>query len=405
MNKLTFITISSTLLFSCSESMPELPELPDIPNISESIELPDMPDFSSITDKLPSMSDIIPDVSVPTLYEDDVFQGSVLDRYSVNQLRIGMTKSQVSELIGSPSIIDLFHNNQWDYINFSTLHNKEDIRYRLTLKFDGELLTEIDKSGLGQLSPMSEEEIDKSEEIAKEDLARIAKIAEEKIIAEEKAKAEALAESKRKDEIRLANEAKIAEEKIIAEEKVKAEALAESKRKDEIRLANEAKIAEEKIIAEEKLKAEVLAEAKRKDEIRLAANEGSDLIRYQIKAGDSLSRIAYLNRTTVELIKAVNGLNSDFIMAGNFLLIPSNHKQYEVERIANEKAEAERVAKEKAEAERVAKEKAEAERIANEKAEAARVAKEKAEAAELKAQEEIDKRIAEEKNKPWYQFW
>ncbi|MFP6776371.1 MAG: outer membrane protein assembly factor BamE [PS1 clade bacterium] len=362
MNKLTFITISSTLLFSCSESMPELPELPDIPNISESIELPDMPDFSSITDKLPSMSDIIPDVSVPTLYEDDVFQGSVLDRYSVNQLRIGMTKSQVSELIGSPSIIDLFHNNQWDYINFSTLHNKEDIRYRLTLKFDGELLTEIDKSGLGQLSPMSEEEIDKSEEIAKEDLARIAKIAEEKIIAEEKAKAEALAESKRKDEIRL---------------------------------ANEAKIAEEKIIAEEKLKAEVLAEAKRKDEIRLAANEGSDLIRYQIKAGDSLSRIAYLNRTTVELIKAVNGLNSDFIMAGNFLLIPSNHKQYEVERIANEKAEAERVAKEKAEAER----------IANEKAEAARVAKEKAEAAELKAQEEIDKRIAEEKNKPWYQFW
>jgi len=402
MNKLTFITISSTLLFSCSESMPELPELPDISNISESIELPDMPDFSSITDKLPSMSDIIPDVSVPTLYEDDVFQGSVLDRYSVNQLRIGMTKSQVSELIGSPSIIDLFHNNQWDYINFSTLHNKEDIRYRLTLKFDGELLTEIDKSGLGQLSPMSEEEIDKSEEIAKEDLARIAKIAEEKIIAEEKAKAEALAESKRKDEIRL---------------------------------ANEAKIAEEKIIAEEKLKAEVLAEAKRKDEIRLAANEGSDLIRYQIKAGDSLSRIAYLNRTTVELIKAVNGLNSDFIMAGNFLLIPSNHKQYEVERIANEKAEAERVAKEKAEAERianekaeaervanekaeaervakekaeaerVAKEKAEAERIANEKAEAARVAKEKAEAAELKAQEEIDKRIAEEKNKPWYQFW
>ena len=329
MNKLTFITISSTLLFSCSESMPELPELPDIPNISESIELPDMPDFSSITDKLPSMSDIIPDVSVPTLYEDDVFQGSVLDRYSVNQLRIGMTKSQVSELIGSPSIIDLFHNNQWDYINFSTLHNKEDIRYRLTLKFDGELLTEIDKSGLGQLSPMSEEEIDKSEEIAKEDLARIAKIAEEKIIAEEKVKAEAL------------------------------------------------------------------AEAKRKDEIRLAANEGSDLIRYQIKAGDSLSRIAYLNRTTVELIKAVNGLNSDFIMAGNFLLIPSNHKQYEVERIANEKAEAERVAKEKAEAER----------IANEKAEAARVAKEKAEAAELKAQEEIDKRIAEEKNKPWYQFW
>lgn len=86
-------------------------------------------------------------ISMPELFSDtykqDINQGSVLDKTKVKQLEIGMNKTQVQELIGSPSIIDPFHQNQWDYINHSTLHKKNNIRYRLTLKFKDDNLISI----------------------------------------------------------------------------------------------------------------------------------------------------------------------------------------------------------------------------------------------------------------------
>ena len=115
MNKLTLIVLSLPFLSACSPSIPELPELPSLPDIS----------------------DIIPDTSLLTLYKADINQGSVLERFKINQLKVGMSKAQVQDLIGSPSIIDPFHNNQWDYINHSTMHQTDDIRYRLVLKFNG----------------------------------------------------------------------------------------------------------------------------------------------------------------------------------------------------------------------------------------------------------------------------
>ena len=66
-------------------------------------------------------------------------------------LEIGMTKNQVMDLIGSPSIIDPFHQYQWDYINHSSIEGETKIQYRLRLIFDGNILAEIDKTGLSGL--------------------------------------------------------------------------------------------------------------------------------------------------------------------------------------------------------------------------------------------------------------
>jgi len=407
MNKLTLIVFSLPLLFSCSDSVPKLP---------------DMPNLSEIKEKLPDMPDILPDFSIPDSYKSDVLQGSVLDRYSVNQLKIGMTKSQVTDLIGSPSIIDLFHNAQWDYINFSTLHQRENIRYRLTLKFDGDLLVEIDTSGLNELPPLTaEEQALENNTIAQKDDAEEAKRLEELRLAEQaqiaKAKADA-AEAKRLEELRLAEQAQIA--------KAKADA-AEAKRLEELRLAEQAQIA--------KAKADAAS-------IKKTENES---LRYKIKRGDTLSVIARKHNTSVKQLKEINNLSTDFIRTGDVLIIhlskldtikkkiakeAAAQKAAEADRVAKEKAEAERVAKEKAEAERVAKEKAEAERVvakekaeaervvAKEKAEADRIAKERAaklakEAEEKRIIEEVleaaqkaeEERIALEASKPWYQFW
>ena len=128
MNRLTFILLASLVFAGCSNSLPKAPELPKMPKLS----LP----------KLPSIE----------VYKPTILQGSVLDMSEVNQLQLGMSKSMVMNLIGSPSIIDPFHQYQWDYINHSSIEGETKIQYRLRLIFDGDILAEIDKSGLEGLS-------------------------------------------------------------------------------------------------------------------------------------------------------------------------------------------------------------------------------------------------------------
>ena len=140
MNRLTFILLASLVFAGCSSSLPKAPELPKMPKLSLP-ELPKMPEIS-----LPSWAK--PKLPSIEVYKPTIMQGSVLNMSEVNQLQLGMSKSIVMNLIGSPSIIDPFHQYQWDYINHSSIEGETKIQYRLRLIFDGDTLAEIDKSGL-----------------------------------------------------------------------------------------------------------------------------------------------------------------------------------------------------------------------------------------------------------------
>lgn len=211
MNKLTLVVLSLSLSF-LSACTPSMPTLPDMPNL-------------------------LPDMSLPTLYKDDVQQGSVLTRFKINQLRVGMSKAQVQDLVGSPSIIDPFHSNQWDYINHTTRHERSDIHYRLALKFTQEKLATIDSSGIVSLAKMTDKE----------------KALEEKRLIEEKAKIEAERQAKIKAEkLKKAQAAKR-----IKDEKLAAEKLAIANAQEAKRIEDE-KLAIEKAQAQVKAKAEAL---------------------------------------------------------------------------------------------------------------------------------------------------
>jgi outer membrane protein assembly factor BamE len=213
MNKLTLVLLSLSLPF-LSACTPSMPTLPDMPNL-------------------------LPDMSLPTLYKDDVQQGSVLTRFKINQLRVGMSKAQVQDLIGSPSIIDPFHSNQWDYINHTTRHERSDIHYRLALKFTQDKLATIDSSGIVSLDKMTDKE----------------KALEEKRLIVEKAKIEAERQAKIKAEkLKKAQAAKRIKDEKLAAEKLAAEKLA-------IANAQEAKRIEDEKLAIEKAKAQVKAAA------------------------------------------------------------------------------------------------------------------------------------------------
>ena len=133
MKRLTLIALAFTILSGCSNSLLKTPETPKFPKFS----MPSWLDFS-----IPSID----------LYEPTIMQGSVLEIQAVEKLQIGMSKSAVMNLIGSPSVIDPFHQYQWDYIHHSTISGEQVSHYRLRLIFDEDVLAEIDKSELGDLS-------------------------------------------------------------------------------------------------------------------------------------------------------------------------------------------------------------------------------------------------------------
>ena len=143
MKRLTFILIGCLILTGCTNSLPKAPDLPKLPKFT----MPDLPKMPKLS--LPSWAK--PKMPSIDVYKPTILQGVILDIKEVNQLQLGMSKQSVMNLIGSPSIIDPFHQYQWDYINHSTIDGEIEIRYRLRLIFSGNLLSEIDKSGLEEL--------------------------------------------------------------------------------------------------------------------------------------------------------------------------------------------------------------------------------------------------------------
>lgn len=52
------------------------------------------------------------------VYRMDIQQGNYLDGKAVGQLKVGMTRSQVRYILGTPMVEDVFNNGRWDYIYY-----------------------------------------------------------------------------------------------------------------------------------------------------------------------------------------------------------------------------------------------------------------------------------------------
>jgi outer membrane protein assembly factor BamE len=77
------------------------------------------------------------------VYHVPVYQGNLLETKNVEQLQKGMTKGQVLQLLGTPSIADPFHAERWDYASSQRVSrgsSKTQVK-TLTLMFAGDSLT------------------------------------------------------------------------------------------------------------------------------------------------------------------------------------------------------------------------------------------------------------------------
>ena len=78
------------------------------------------------------------------VYKLDIPQGNLVDKAQVETLKPGMTRRQVSLIMGTPSIQDPFHQNRWDYAA-SYQQRGGDIEIKsLTLYFDDNVLAKME---------------------------------------------------------------------------------------------------------------------------------------------------------------------------------------------------------------------------------------------------------------------
>ncbi|WP_296750817.1 outer membrane protein assembly factor BamE [Thiobacillus sp.] len=79
----------------------------------------------------------------------DVQQGNALDQENVARLKLGLNRSQVRFLLGTPLVVDPFRSDRWDYVYVYYKAGKLAEQKRITLFFDGDTLARID----GDLPP------------------------------------------------------------------------------------------------------------------------------------------------------------------------------------------------------------------------------------------------------------
>jgi outer membrane protein assembly factor BamE len=79
---------------------------------------------------------------VPFVYRQPITQGNVVTQDMVARLSPGMSKDQVSHVLGSPLIVDTFNPQEWVYY-YSTRHTEEDRQQLVVLEFEGEALARV----------------------------------------------------------------------------------------------------------------------------------------------------------------------------------------------------------------------------------------------------------------------
>jgi len=80
-----------------------------------------------------------------TPHHMDIAQGNIVTQEMVDQLRPGMTRSQVRFVLGTPLVTDSFHPDRWDY--FYSLHKGVDAKPQtrhLTVVFRDDVLASIE---------------------------------------------------------------------------------------------------------------------------------------------------------------------------------------------------------------------------------------------------------------------
>lgn len=72
---------------------------------------------------------------MPSPYRPDIHQGNIVSQEMVDQLKPGMNKRQVGFIMGTPLLMDPFHDERWDYIYSNEPNGGARVQKRISLIF------------------------------------------------------------------------------------------------------------------------------------------------------------------------------------------------------------------------------------------------------------------------------
>ena len=81
------------------------------------------------------------------VYRINIQQGNLLDADLVDQVEVGMTRTQVKYLLGTPLVSNPFDKDRWDYFYyFRAGKTRETTTQHLVVYFDGDQVSRIDRA-------------------------------------------------------------------------------------------------------------------------------------------------------------------------------------------------------------------------------------------------------------------
>ena len=88
------------------------------------------------------------------IYRMNIQQGNYLEGKTVAQLQVGMTRSQVRYLLGTPMVPDVFNKDRWDYLYyFKTGHIERPERRHLIVLFKEDKVASFQKDNVPNSDP------------------------------------------------------------------------------------------------------------------------------------------------------------------------------------------------------------------------------------------------------------
>jgi len=81
-------------------------------------------------------------------YKPDVVQGNVVTTEQISQIKPGMPRTQVRDILGTPLISDPFHAQRWDYIFSMKRQGYETIQRSFFVTFENDAVSKVEAPAL-----------------------------------------------------------------------------------------------------------------------------------------------------------------------------------------------------------------------------------------------------------------
>jgi outer membrane protein assembly factor BamE len=111
--------------------------------------------------------------NLPGVYTIPIQQGNIVDQTMIDQLRPDMTERQVLYILGSPMLVDTFHQKRWDYLYSNQPSGEDRQQKKVSILFNEDgLVSGIQGDFKPSATPVVKPSEEKTVDVPKRDIEK-----------------------------------------------------------------------------------------------------------------------------------------------------------------------------------------------------------------------------------------